>query len=105
MRRHPDRAHPGASPAVRNREGLVQVEVADVGPDQRRTGETDLGVHVRPVHVNLSALLVNDLADGADVILEDAVRRGIGDHQAGEPIPVVGRLRSKVAHVHAAIWG
>ena len=31
---------------------------------------------------------------------------GISDHQAGEPpIPVFGGLRSKVAHVHAAVRG
>ena len=33
MRRHADRAHARAAAAVRDAEGLVQVEVADVGAD------------------------------------------------------------------------
>jgi hypothetical protein len=33
----------------------------------------DLGVHVRAVHVHLPAVRVDDLADLADVFLEDAV--------------------------------
>src|SRR6202012_1273668 len=50
---HGDRAHAGAAAAVGDAEGLVQVEVADVGPDFAGAGEADLGVHVRPVHVDL----------------------------------------------------
>ena len=36
MRRHANRPHAGTAAAVRNRERLVQVEVADVGADRRR---------------------------------------------------------------------
>ena len=41
----------------------------------------DLRVHVRAVHVDLAAVLVDDRADVADRVLEHAVRRRIGDHQ------------------------
>ena len=62
---HADRAHAGAAAAVGDAEGLVQVEVADVGPDVAGAGEADLGVHVGPVHVDLPAGVVDDLADVA----------------------------------------
>ena len=38
VRRHADRAHARAAAAVRNAEGLVQVQVADVGADVARAG-------------------------------------------------------------------
>ena len=75
MRRHGDRSHARPAAAMRNRERLVQVQVTDVGADRRRAREPDLRVHVRAVHVNLAAVLVDDRADLADLFLEHAVRR------------------------------
>ena len=48
---------------MRNRERLVQVQVADVGADRRRARQPHLRVHVRAVHVHLPAVLVDDRAD------------------------------------------
>ena len=61
-----DRPHARSAAAVRNRERLVQVQVADVGANRRRAREADLRVHVRAVHVDLAAVLVDDRADFAD---------------------------------------
>ena len=58
--RDADRAHAGAAAAVRDAERLVQVEVADVGADVAGAAEADLRVHVRAVHVDLAAVLVDD---------------------------------------------
>ncbi len=74
MRRDADRAHARTAAAVRDAEGLVQVEVADVGADIARAAEADLRVHVGAVHVDLPAMLVHDAADLPDAGLEDAVR-------------------------------
>ena len=63
--RHADRPHAGPAAAVRDGEGLVQVEVADVGADVAGRGQADLGVHVGAVHVHLAAVPVDD---GADVL-------------------------------------
>ena len=46
---------------VRNGKGLMQVEVTDICTDMRRRGQTYLGIHVGAVHINESAILVNDL--------------------------------------------
>ena len=92
-----------AAAAVRNRERLVQVQMADVGADRRRTGEPDLGVHVGAVHVHLAAVLVDDGADLADVVLEHTMRRRIRDHQARQPVAVRGRFLAQVSDIHVAV--
>src|SRR6185312_4305587 len=58
-----DRSHAGAAAAVRDAEGLVQVDVADVGADVAGAAEADLRVQVGAVHVDLAAVLVDDGAD------------------------------------------
>src|SRR5207245_11213216 len=63
MLRDADRSHAGATPPVRDAEGLVEVQVADVGTDVARAAEADLRVHVGAVHVDLAAVLVHDAAD------------------------------------------
>ena len=42
--------------------GLVEVHVADIASTGRRVRETDLGVQVRTVEVDLAAVLVDDVA-------------------------------------------
>jgi hypothetical protein len=63
MRGDADGAHAWTAAAMRDAERLVEVQVADVGAEVARAAEADLGVHVRAVHVDLPAVLVNDVAD------------------------------------------
>src|SRR5207248_2595724 len=72
---HADGAHAGPAAAVRDAEGLVQVDVADVGADVTWAAEADLRVEVGAVHVDLPAVLVNDGGDLLDPRLEYAVGR------------------------------
>ena len=99
---HADRTHTGTAAAVRNAEGLVEVDVADVGAHVGRPGETDLCVHVGAVHIHLAATLMDDLADPLHVLFEDAVSGRIRDHQCGQPILVVVRLLLEVGQIHVA---
>jgi hypothetical protein len=71
---HTDRSHTRSAAAVRNTKSFVQVQMADIGPVIARTAETDLRIQVCPVHVNLPAVRVNDVADFANCWLEDSVR-------------------------------
>src|SRR5262245_4209027 len=87
--RDANRSHPGSATAMWNSKRLVQVQVADIRSDRGGAGQPDLRVHVRTVHVHLSAMFVDDVADLADVVLEHAVRRRIGDHQAGQSIAML----------------
>src|SRR5262249_34721822 len=98
-----DRAHSGAAAAVGDAEGLVQVQVADIGADRARRGQADLGVHVRAIHVYLPAVLVNDLADFLDAFFKHAVRAGVGDHQAREVLRVLRGLHLQVRNLHVAL--
>jgi hypothetical protein len=47
-------------------------------------------------------MLMHDVADLADMLLEHAVGRGIGDHQRGEPIGMLRRLGAQIGHVDVA---
>ena len=100
VRRHADGPHAGAAAAVRNRERLVQVQVADVGADRGGAGQPHLRVHVRAVHVDLAAVLVHDGADLADRLFVDAVRRRIGHHQRGQVVAMGLGLGPQVRDVH-----
>jgi hypothetical protein len=70
---------------VRDAERLVEIQVADVGAEIAGPAQADLGVHVRPVHVDLATVPVDDVADLPDLLLEHPVRRGIGHHQRAQP--------------------
>jgi hypothetical protein len=61
-----DWADAGSATAVRDAECFVEVEVANIGTDETGAGESDLGIHVGAVHVDLAAVLVDELADVAD---------------------------------------
>ena len=99
MFRHANRPHARTAAAMRNRERLVQVQVADVRADRRRARQPHLRVHVRAVHVDLAAELVDDGADLADALLEDAIRRWIRHHQRGERVLVLLRFRAQVVQL------
>ena len=65
-----NRANARPAAAVRDAKGFVQVEVADIRPNVAGAGQADLRVHVRAVHINLSAVRVDDVANLADGFLE-----------------------------------
>ena len=81
---HADGANAGATAAVGNAEGLVEVEVADIGTDVAGAGQTDLGVHVGSVHVDLATVAMDHCADVCDGFLEHAMGGGVGDHEGSE---------------------
>ena len=98
-----NRPHAGSAAAVRNAEGLVEVEVANVGADVGRTAEADLRVHVRAVHIDLAAAVVYNFANLRDALLEDAVGGGISDHEGGEIAGVSLGLGAQIGQVNVAL--
>ena len=98
-----DRAHSGSTSTVRDRESLVQVEVADIGTDFRGRSQSDLRIHVRAIQVDLAARFVNDSADFAHGFLEYSVRRGIGNHQGTELFAVFLYALAQIHHVDIAL--
>ena len=65
---------------MRDAKCFVQIQMTNVRAIIARTTQAALGVHVRAVHENLTAVRVNDVADFANGWFENAVRRRIGDH-------------------------
>ena len=56
LRRDTDRPHARTTAAMRDAEGLVQVEMADVRSQITGARQTHHRIHVRPVHVHLSTV-------------------------------------------------
>ena len=101
--RHADGADARPAAAVRDAEGFVEIQVADIRADQAGRGQADLGVHVSAVHVNLAAGFVDDFTNRADRFLEHAVRRGIGDHQRREIVAVLLGAGGEIGDVDVAL--
>jgi hypothetical protein len=77
-------------------ERLVQVEVHDVEPGLARPEAAEDGVEVRAVHVADGARLADRGSDLVDLVLEDAERAGVRDHQRGDVRPQRGAQRGEV---------
>ena len=103
VRRDPDGSHAWTATSVGDGEGLVEVEVTDVGPNHARAGESDLGVHVGPVHVHLPAVGVNHLRHLEDRALKHPVGGRVGDHQGPEVFAVLLGLGAQVVDVDVAV--
>src|SRR3954467_8050575 len=94
-----DRAHARAAAAMRDAEGLVKVEMADIGAVIAGPAQADLRVEVGAVEIDLAAMAMHDVADLADVLLEHAVGRGIGDHDSGEVVGMLLGLGAEIVDV------
>ena len=80
MRSNADRSHSWSAAAVWNTECLVQIEMANVCANLARSHESNERIEIRSVHIDLAAVLMNNLAEFANAFFENAVRAGIGDH-------------------------
>ena len=100
---HADRADPGAATAVRDAEGLVQVQVRHVAAELAGLGVAEERVQVRPVDVHLAPVVVHHLAQLGDGVLVGAVGRGVGDHDRGEVVAVLLAQAAQVVEVDRAV--
>src|ERR687885_1248582 len=76
--------HPRSTAAVGNTEGFVQIQVTDICPNIPRTAQTHLSIHIRPVHVNLPTMGMDNLTDFPNSLFKYTVSRGISNHQGGK---------------------
>lgn len=100
-----DGSDTGASTTVRNTEGLVQVEMADISTDLTRRAKANLCVHVGTIHVNLATVLVNDSASLLDLRLEDTECARVSDHEGTEFLTVLLALGLEVGHIKVTSGG
>jgi len=102
MLTHPDRAHARATAAVGNAEGLVQIQVGDVCAKFTRCCQPDQGVEICAVHVDLTPVLVHQLAELDNGLLKHPMGGRVGHHDRGQPGACGGCLGPQVVHIHVA---
>src|SRR3546814_20059200 len=93
-----DRAHARPAAAVRDAEGLVEVEVADVGAEYTRPGEPNLRLEVRTVEIDLTTRPVDDVSNLGYRFLEHDMGRRIGDLDPPHLPPSLRTTRPKICH-------
>lgn len=81
MARHADRSHSRTAAPMGDAKGLVQIQVADIRADIARAAESHLGIHIGSIHIDLSAMCMDDLADASHIRFEDPVSRRVGQHE------------------------
>ena len=78
---HGDRTAARTAAAMRSRERLVQIDVHHVDAEIAGPRDAHQRVHVRAIHVNHGAFVVQNLGGLHDVLFEHAQRIRIGHHQ------------------------
>lgn len=63
MRTHGNRTHARTAAAMRNAEGLVQIQVGNVGTEAAWLGQPDHRVHIGAVQIYLAASGMNQIAN------------------------------------------
>ena len=53
-----------------NGESLMEIQMANISSDQTWRGKTKLSIHIGTIHVNLSSVMMNCVADFLDISLE-----------------------------------
>ena len=100
---HGDRSNARATATVRDAERLVEVEVAHIGTEAAGTGHADERVEVGAIDVDLPAGIVHRGTDLTDRLLEDAVRRGVGDHDRRHSIATCLELGVQISDVDVPV--
>ena len=98
-----DGPHPRPATAMGNAERLVQVDMADVGAEVGRPRMPDEGIEVGTVEIDLAAGAMDDVANLDNRRLEDAMGRGVRDHEGGEALGVLFGKRLECGDIDVAI--
>src|ERR1043165_9888627 len=102
MRRDADWGNAPAPTPVRDAERLMQVQVANVRTKVSGSAKSDLSVHVRPVHVDLAPIAVDNVANLPDRFLENSVGGRIRDHQRGQLVRMLFRPCCEISNIDVA---
>ncbi len=70
---HTNRPHAGSAAAMRDAEGLVEIQVADITAKVTRPAKANHRVHVGAVDIDLTAGIMCDLANLSHRFLEHAM--------------------------------
>ena len=98
-------SHARTTATVGDTEGLVEVQVAHIGANLTGRAETDLGVHVGTVHVDLATVLVHQAAGLLGTGLEHTEGAGVGDHERSQVVLVLFALGLEVLQIKVTSLG
>ena len=101
---HADRAYTRSATTVRRCKCLVKVEVANVSSDKARRGKTHLSVHICTIHIYLSSVFVDDIADIYYSRLENTVGRRVSNHKSCEVVAVLFCFGFEVGNVDITVF-
>ncbi len=112
---HADRTRAWAAAAMRGGKGLVQVEMHHINAEIAGPDDPQQRVQVGAIAIDQTAGGMNDLDHLQHVLVKQAERVGVGQHQAGQGVVAFGRQRFQIDiaawvgcqldHPHAAHGG
>ena len=88
---------------MRNAEGFVQIQMADIAAKFARCGYAHQRVHIRAIDINAAAMLVHQGAQLFHAGFKHAVGAGVGDHDAGQIGTVLFAFRRQIGQIHIAL--
>ena len=69
--------HAWSSTAVRNTECFMQIQMRYIGSVVAWTAQTDLGVHIRSIQVNLTTMLMDDVTKLSEEINHETAKANL----------------------------
>ena len=100
-----NRPHAGATAAMRNAKRLVQVQVADIATHIAGPGKPHHRVHIGPIDIDLTAMIVGDACHLGHCFFEHAMGRRIGNHTTGKVFAVLFSLLAEVLQIDIPVGG
>ena len=82
MFRHTNRANARTTATMWNAKCFMQIQMAHIRANFTGTRQANLRVHVGAIHVDLTTMFVNNVAQFLNAILKNSVRAWIGHHAA-----------------------
>src|SRR5215831_20274987 len=100
---HADGTHTRSAAAVGDTKRLMQIQLTYIRTHISRPAESHLSVHIGSVHIDLSAMRMDGLADTPYVRFEHPMGRRIGQHHSGKSVTVLNRLRFEICEIDIAV--
>jgi hypothetical protein len=74
MGRHSNRTDTRPTTTVRDAEGLVQIQVADISPKRARPAEPNLRIQIGSIEIHLPSVLMHERTDFTNTNLKHSMR-------------------------------
>ena len=100
---HTNGTHARTTTTMRNGKCFMQVQVTNIRTDQTGSGKSYLCIHIRTIHVHLSAMFVNYIRDFLYCFFIDPISTRISDHDTGKLLAVLRSFCFQVFHINISV--